>query len=452
MLEYLINDEMVCENDRLAIGVSGGADSMVLLWALIDKQKQVPFYFEVINVNHHLRGEEGDADSKFVEEFCKKRKIDYKIIDVDVLKLKNDAKMSIEEAARVARFDAFKKVMKSDKLNKLFLAHHKNDQAETILMHILRGSGISGATGIKNSNNTFRPLLNLKKSEILKIAKDHGVAYVEDSTNADSAYSRNFLRNVVIPQIEKTYPAAVDAICAFGEKCADIQEFVVSQLKDDLIVEKDDSVLIREAVFAENKIVVREYIKKTFETVGVFADIESKHYALCAELANAEVNKELSFPHDVIARRVYEGVKLFKKKEAYQNSNEYEFLKEGEISFGNEYVIKSQVVKRDEVEYCDEVLFVDSSKISTNAVWRTRRLGDKFAKFGTGSKKLNDYFTNQKIEVEFRDRIPVLATGDQILAIIGDDISENVKIDADTDEIVKITFEKIWFYWHDIFN
>lgn len=442
MLEYLINDEMVCEADRIAVGVSGGADSMVLLWALIDKQKQIPFYFEVVNVNHHLRGEEGDGDSKFVEEFCKKRKIDYKVVDVDVLKLKKDEKMSVEEAARAARFDAFKKVMKSDKLNKLFLAHHKNDQAETILMHILRGSGVSGAAGIKNSNNTFRPLLNLKKSEILKIAKDHGVTYVEDSTNADSAYSRNYLRNVVLPQIEKVYPSAVDAICAFGEKCADIQDFVISQINEDLIVEKDDAVLVKEAAFDENKMLVREYIKKAFDSLGVFADVEAKHYALCAELVEAEVNKELSLPHETIARRVYEGIKFFKKKETYQNTNEYEFLKDGEISFGNEYVIKTQIVKSDEVEYSDGVLYLDAAKVSTNAVWRTRRLGDKFSKFGTGSKKLNDYFTNQKIEVEFRDRIPLLATGEQVLVVIGDDISENVKIDADTDEIVKITFEK----------
>ena len=156
----------------------------------------------------------------------------------------------------------------------------------------------------------------------------------------------------------------------------------------------------------------------------------------------AEVNKELSLPHETIARRVYEGIKFFKKKETYQNTNEYEFLKNGEISFGNEYVIKTQIVKSDEVEYRDGVLYLDAAKVSTNAVWRTRRLGDKFSKFGTGSKKLNDYFTNQKIEVEFRDRIPLLVTGEQVLVVIGDDISENVKIDADTDEIVKITFEK----------
>ena len=450
MLEYLIKDEIVDASDRLAVGVSGGADSMVLLWALIDKQKQTGFYFEVININHHIRGTESDADSMFVEEFCKKRKIPYKIVDVDVLKLKKDEKMSVEEAARLARFDAFRKVMKQEKLNKLFLAHHKNDQAETILMNILRGSGIGGGAGIKNTNEIVRPLLNYKKEEILKIAKEHGIDFVEDSTNKDNVHSRNFLRNVILPQIEQVYPSAVDAICAFGERCAEMNEFIVSLVSDEFIESTDGAVLVKEPVSGFNKMLVREYFKKAFETLGVFADIESKHYLLCYELFSAEVNKEVSLPHDVVARRTYGGIKITKRKDLEFNLNEYEFIKNGTIQFGTDYVIKTEVVKGHSVEYEDGVLFVDLTKVSTNAVWRTRRLGDKFAKFGTGSKKLNDYFTNQKVEVEVRDTIPLLVTGEQVLVVLGDDISENVKIDASTDEIVKITFEKIWFHWQNI--
>ena len=152
MFEYLIEDRFVKKEDRIAVGVSGGADSMLLLWALIDKQKQVGFYFEVVNVNHHIRGASSDRDSKFVEDFCKKHKVDYKIVDVDVKKMKAEQRCTLEESARIARHDVFNSIMKEDKLNKLFLAHHKNDQAETILMHIFRGSGISGAVGIKNTD------------------------------------------------------------------------------------------------------------------------------------------------------------------------------------------------------------------------------------------------------------------------------------------------------------
>ena len=449
MLEYLIEDKIVEKEDRIAVGVSGGADSMVLLWALLDKQKQIGFYFEVVNINHHIRGAESDRDSLFVEEFCKKRKIPYKIIDVDVLKLKKDEKKTLEESARIARYNAFEKVMKQNKLNKLFLAHHKNDQAETILMHIFRGSGISGASGIKDTKTTFRPLLNFTKKEILNIAQEHGIDFVEDSTNEDTNYTRNFIRNKVIPQIEEVYPGLVDNICAFGKKCEGLQSFILSQIDESLILISDDEVVLNQRIFEFDKILVREYIKKAFEKIGVFSDIEAKHFSLVYELSSLEVNKEIYLPHEVVARKIYSGVKLYKNKSNSVVEEEYEFIKNGKFKFGNDFVINTQVVKSDEVVYGEGALFVDATKISNTAIWRTRRNGDKFAKFGTGSKKLNDYLTNKKIDVLERDKIPVLASGESVLVILGDDISENVKIDATTDEIVKITFDKIWFHWQN---
>lgn len=440
MFEYLIDDSFVSKNDRIAVGVSGGADSMLLLWGLIDKQKQTGFYLEVVNVNHHLRGKESDRDSMFVQEFCKKRKIDCKIIDVDVKKLKNDQKYTLEESARLARYDAFKKVMKEDKLNKLFLAHHKNDQAETILMHIFRGSGLAGAVGIKNTDTIFRPLLNLSKSEILELAKQHGIEFVQDESNADNDYSRNFIRNVILPQIETVYPGVVNNIVLFGKRCEEVQNYILSLIDENLIEIKKNEVVINQNIFEKEKFIAREYLKKAFEALAVFSDIEAKHISMIFELSKADVNKEISLPHSLIAKKTYNGIKLLKQSKGKIDLNEFEFVKNGEIVFGDYCKIITKVVSPDDVVY-GEGLFVDSSKISTSAVWRTRRLGDKFSKIGTGSKKLNDYFTNNKVDFELRDKIPILASGESVLVICGDDVSENVKIDANTDEIVKITFE-----------
>ena len=219
MLEYLIEDKFVNSSDNIAIGVSGGVDSMVLLWALLDKQKQVGFNLHVINVNHHLRGEEGDNDTKFVEDFCIKKNIPHTIVHVDVKLLKKENKLTIEESARIARYDAFSKIMKKEKLNKLFLAHHKNDQVETILMHIFRGAGLAGACGIRDNEKIIRPLLSYSKDELLKIATEHGVKFVVDSTNEDNKYARNYVRNVVLKMIEQVYPNALNSIFDFGEKC-----------------------------------------------------------------------------------------------------------------------------------------------------------------------------------------------------------------------------------------
>lgn len=441
MLEFLVEKSNLKENDRIAVGVSGGADSMVLLWALLDLQKKVKFYLKVININHNIRGAESDRDSLFVEKFCKLKKIPYEIISVDAKNFKSQSKLTLEESARKLRYDAFYKVMKKDKLNKLFLAHHKNDQAETILMNILRGSGVLGAGGIREDGVIFRPLLNFKKSEILKIANEYGVKFVEDSSNKENDCTRNYLRNIVIPELEKVYPAAVDSLFSFGEKCKEMQNFVENHINFDLIDEIDDGVLVKSSVFHMNKILIREYLKLAFKKVGVNSDIETKHYELAIALSDADVNSMLNFPHGLVLKKTYGGVKISKDKAKKQVSSEYEFIV-GKLEIENIGVIQTEIVEPSDIVYGEGALFVDFAKVSTKAVWRTRRFGDVFAKLGSGSKKLNDYFTDKKIDTDERDFIPILAVSNQVLVVSGYDISEFAKIDGNTDQIVKITFLK----------
>ena len=439
MFENLIEDRFVLKSDRIAVGVSGGADSMLLLWALLDKQKVTGFDLHVIHVNHHLRGSESDADSRFVADFCKKKKIKFTICDVNVKKLKQDEKKTLEESARLARYAEFKKIMQQENLNKLFLAHHKNDQAETILMHIFRGSGIDGACGIKENEKIFRPLLELSKNEILNIVHEYGIKYVEDSTNFETDCARNFLRHKVIPEIEKIYPNLIDSLFDFGKICAQAQKMIESKVNQNLIIVSNDGVTIKAQAFEDESLVVREYIKQAFKHLNIYSDIEQKHYELIISLNKKDVNKEVCLPHGTVARKIYSGIKLEKNVEKPVKNKEFEFTL-GETDFMGIGTINAQLVASDTVVYEQGVIYADYSKISNNAVWRTRRLNDRFAKLGTGTKKLNDYFTDKKIEIEKRDEIPVLASGNMIYVVAGLDISENVKIDASTDQIVKIEF------------
>jgi len=439
MLEFLIDDKFIKCNDRIAVGVSGGADSMLLLWALIDKQKKLNFDMTVIHVNHNIRETSSLRDQKFVEEFCKKRKIKQITINIDVKTCKNNNKLTLEEAARGLRYKAFFDVMKKNKLNKLFLAHHKNDQVETILMHIFRGAGIAGASGIRQSENIIRPLLNLTKNEILTMCKDYAVDFVQDETNFENDYSRNYVRNIIIPEIEKIYPGAVDAIFKFGRRCEEIQKFIENSLNLELIEKKENDVLIKEAIFDSPNFIVRAYINEAFKKAGVFEDIESKHYELIYELKNAEVNKQINLPHKIIAKRTYSGIKLIKEKNSRPKQVDYQFII-GTFDFGELGTIETKFVKKEDIVYGNGLLFVDYDKISNSAVWRTRKQGDVFAKLGTGAKKLNDYFTDKKIDIDVRDNIPVLAANDQILLVANEDISEKVKIDASTDKIVAVRF------------
>ena len=150
-------------------------------------------------------------------------------------------------------------------------------------------------------------------------------------------------------------------------------------------------------------------------------------------------NTCIDAPHGVVVGRTYQGIKLFKKEMREINVQEYDFVI-GEIVIEGMGKIVAEFVSADDVVYGEGVLYADYNKISTDAVWRARRIGDVFAKFGTGSKKLNDYFTDKKIENLLRDKVPVLASGSQVFVVAGQDISENVKIDGETEQIVAIRF------------
>ncbi len=439
MFENYIDDRFLTSTDKIAVGVSGGADSMLLLWALFDKQKKLGFEMTVVHVNHGIRKGTSERDQKFVEDFCKKRKINQISIKIDAKKCKLQEKQTLEEAARKLRYKAFYDVMKKQKLNKLFLAHHKNDQVETILMHIFRGSGIAGACGMCENETIFRPLINLSKQEILKICEEYHIEYVVDETNDDNDYARNFVRNKIMPLIEQVYPGATNNIASFGKKCEEIQNFIRSNINKDLISIKNDTVLLKEIIFEQPLFIVKEYVELALENLKVFEDIEAKHYLLITSLSKCEVNKKIDLPHKVIAQKTHDGIKFFKEILLNKTKREYNFVI-GEIDFDGFAKIETSFVAADEIEFGNGKFYVDYDKISNNAVWRTRKDGDVFAKLGTGSKKLNDYFTDKKIDVSKRDLLPILCDGSKVLLVAGEDIGENVKIDDKTDKIVCIKF------------
>ena len=243
----------------------------------------------------------------------------------------------------------------------------------------------------------------------------------------------------MFPEIVKVYPNAIDAIYEFGKKCKEVQNFIEKSVNNDLFDENDEFLLIKNQSFENESFLIREHIKCAFEKLGIYSDIEAKHYKLIYLLAKGEVNKSLDLPHSIVAKKVHAGVKFIKKKKSKNEPVEYEFDL-GEIDFAGYGKIKTSIVNAEDVVYGEGALFVDQVKVSTDAVWRTRRLGDMFAKLGTGTKKLNDYFTDKKIGVDERDALPVLAVGDKILVIAENDVSEYVKLDGNTEQIVKIEF------------
>ena len=185
--------KQIKHGDNIVVGVSGGADSMVLLNLLVEAKHSTAFNMHVVHVEHGIRGQESLRDAAFVENFCQKKNISYEIVSLDIPSLAKKHKQTIEQCARNQRMQLFEKY--TQRGYKLFLAHNKDDNAETILMHLFRGCGIDGARGIVGNAKIYRPLLAFTKAEIIDYAKQNNIQYVTDSTNNETIYARNHIRN-----------------------------------------------------------------------------------------------------------------------------------------------------------------------------------------------------------------------------------------------------------------
>ena len=191
--------KIVVPNKRIGVGVSGGMDSMVLLNLLMEQKKDIT----VINIDHCIRGADSKSDSDFVEEFCNNNNILCLRFEVDVLSQCRLTRESVELCARNLRYEIFNRLLDEKKVDIIALAHHADDNIETVLMRIFRGTGIKGLKGILDSERFIHPLINYTKQDIENYATKNNIQYVTDSTNFESEYTRNYIRNEIIPTIKE---------------------------------------------------------------------------------------------------------------------------------------------------------------------------------------------------------------------------------------------------------
>ncbi len=436
MFKNIVQNICVEKGETIGVGVSGGADSMVLLHAILSLKESNDLNIIVVHINHQLRGSESDRDEQFVKEFCIKHNLICKCAKVDVKKNKINNKLTEEESARNLRYEVFDNIIKEYNIKKFYLAHHANDQAETILMHIFRGSGSLGAVGMIENGIYKRPMLGFTKDQILNIAKHNNLSYVLDSTNEINICNRNILRNEILPQIEKIYPGATRSIVRFANNLSDDLDYIEKSLPQDLIKVKTDRVGIDLKVFNMHDAISYRLIKKAFNSLNVFHDILSVHIQAIKNLVKLQNGSRIDLPHNIIAAREYSEIVLYKKTN--NKTNKEAAFVEGEIFF-NEYIINVKEVDFTDVLYNDGSLYVCADNIH-NAVWRTVKNNDYFCKLGSsGSKKLVDYFTDKKIPLLKRKEIPILVSDSEVLVVAGYDISDKVKVKDKCSKIVRIT-------------
>ena len=234
VLETIKKYNLIENGDKLVLAVSGGPDSISMLNILnkIKNNKIIDFDFCVAHVNHMIR-EEAKEDERYVENYCEKNGIEFYSKSIDVRKLAHNNKIGTEEAGRIARYDFFDEIAKKEKANKIAIAHNKNDKVETVIMNILRGSGISGLKGIEaKSGKYIRPLIECKRDKIEEYCEKEKLEPRIDKTNFENIYTRNKIRNIIIPYIESEFnPNIVETISRLSELVGDEDDYIEKQVE-----------------------------------------------------------------------------------------------------------------------------------------------------------------------------------------------------------------------------
>ena len=430
ILKDIQNNNLIEKGNKIAVACSGGKDSMSLLHFLWNNKKELGIEVVAVNVDHNLR-EASEADSQFVVNYCNKNGIKVYTFKVNAKQFAIDKKLTIEQSARECRYRVFKSLVSKKIVDKIALAHHMQDQAETILLNIFRGTGIAGASGMEyvRDNIYIRPMLNVSKAEISAYVMMNEIPYVEDETNNDSEFNRNYIRNQIMPLIRTRWANADSAIVNFGKNCRQDEQYIQSIINEDAMMVEDGMVRIYSTYFIYPDAYVFRLILKALKKIGLSSNIERKHLKMIKSMAiEAENGTKISLPNGLSVIKEYTYI-TFTNRKIKQSNKTYPFAK-GKIDIKNFGLIETMVTRKFDIGAYTHL--IDANKLPKNTMWRCRKDGDMFEKFGGGTKSLSDYLIDKKVPVRLRSVLPVLAVDNEIYIIAGIEISEKLKVDKDT--------------------
>ena len=490
-VKKLINEyDMIKAGDRIVAGVSGGADSVCLFHVLRLLREEIGFSMCVVHVHHMIRGEEADRDEAFVRNLCREYDVPCIVRKINVPAFADENGMSVEEAGRVVRRKEFARIAAEKTGSRIALAHHMNDVAETVLFNMARGSGIAGLASLRPSRGEYiRPLLGLERREIEEWLHENGFSYCNDSTNADSTYSRNRIRHSILPELTDYVNAqSVRHICDISEEAGLIEELIdayADRCRAKYVREgSSGEIIIGRDLFKEEKAVIAGRVVRMAIgfLAGTVKDIGRVHIRSLCELSVKENGKMISLPYGMYAESVYGDVHIrLKRTEEAPAKNAEDLTLRDESAVNRESGERAEPGNiRDEGADCVTILpetgktaefgkyivstFLsdakgigmdigktenmctkkyDYDKINGILKIRYRMAGDYLVINPDGRRKsLSDYFTDRKVPRSERDRIPLLTCGSEVLWVIGLRSGESCRIDTKTKTVLTVSVEQ----------
>ena len=471
VLGYIRKYNMFDNVKHCVCGVSGGADSVSLITVLVRLCGYLGIELHVVHINHMIRGAAADSDQEYVEDLCRKYGVSCNSYNIDVQTMASDRGFTVEEAGRLARYDAFDTVRRQYEGEGcvIAVAHNRNDVAETVIFNMARGTGMGGIKGIAPvRENIVRPLLGCDRSEIEGYLDRMGIPYCTDATNNEDDYTRNKIRHKILPLMVEINEQAVEHICDMAELAADyerlasgvVEEFLKSQGID--ISQENrgwtgtesrcgEYSVDRGTLFAQNKLIRELAIRQLVGLVcGGLKDIGRNHVAEVMKLCDAETGAGIDLPGGGRVYVQYDRIIFSTKtdsdteKERGCDPVDIDMTRDGIYEMGN---VRLTVRIYDRPKMLDLskkecTKYLDYDRIIQCLQLRTMKNGDYIVVNSAGSrKKLNRLFTDAKIPADRRGEIPLVAAGSEIVWAVGLRIGENYKVTDNTRRILHMEFE-----------
>ena len=436
-LENINKHNLIKSGEKIFVGVSGGCDSMFLLNNLIHLRDELNFQMCVLHLNHMVRDEAAD-DENFVKDYCKAQGVEFISEQKDMNLLAKERGLSPEDAGRVLRYEFFRKNANGCKI---FLAHNADDQVETVLQRIVRGTGIDGLSAMDFvSGDIVRPILNISRAEIEDYVEKNQIPFVHDKTNDTLIYERNMVRNVIIPKLKELNPNVGEAIFRLSDSAMEESNYldgIARNVYEDVCSCKGLNI---SKLLLEDPVIVRRvfkiFIQENFNsTKGIY----KVHYDMLLDFLNSTTGKSLDLPGGKVIVNNY-GYLNFVEENIKEKTN----LKPEVLNLGKNFTnYGAFTLSKGYRDVSADSVNIDFDKVKGSISIRYRKNGDAFIPLGMkGIKKLKDFFIDEKVVKDLRDIVPIITDEEKILWVCGYRMSDEVKITGDTENILNLRREK----------
>ncbi len=437
VLKTLSDHKMLENTNEIVVGFSGGADSVCLLHVLNSFKDRLGYSLKAVHINHGIRGDEADSDENFARDFCLKNDIPFETFRFKCIKESEKTKESLEECGRRLRYESFNKVCGDT--SKIATAHNANDNAETIIFNIARGTSVKGVCGIPYTrDNIIRPLLNCSRKEIDGYCNENGLSFVTDSTNLGVEYTRNKIRHLIMPVLEEINPAYLSSFNSLSNNAKSVSDYLNNNAEGLLSEAKiGDFTYSRQVLSEADKAVVTEMLYSEF---FVYSSLN---------IDNKKMNLLYDLLHKCGRLQIFGNIFAEVKKDYlrfYRVTND-ELSDNIDVS-GFPFSAAWGCYSVELEKFCNYSEFIhnfsdtdviDCDTVSGNLVLRTRKAGDVFTFHKRNvTKSLKKLFTEENIPIEIRNKIPVISDDNGVVWVFGFGVTKRCRVTYQTDNIILV--------------